>query len=63
MALIDCQVMEVERGGGPGELLSEREREREGKEEGENKMTHCVCVYVCAYTHAKRSMRWHMKPP
>ena len=69
MALTDCQVMEVERGGGPGELWSEREREggrgRGEDKEGENRMARCVCVcvYVSMYTRAKRSMRWHMKFP
>ena len=60
MALTDCQVMEVESGGGPGELWSEREREgRRRKQDG----TLCVCVCVSMYTHAKRSMRWRIKSP
>ena len=50
MHLIDCQVMEVERGGGPGELWSEKERERRGRgrgREGERKQAGLVCVCVC----------------
>ena len=51
MALIDCQVMEVERGGGPGELWSGRERETERERGGQGRRKQdgalCLCVCVC----------------